>query len=199
MQEKTAKEDRWLPFAEARALVRLLGLKSRTAFDAWWSNNKPQDIPSHPDRVYSGKGWTGWGDWTGTGNRRDIEWLSFAEARAFVRSLGLTSRDEWLRYWSEKRPAKIPSHPDRAYAGVGWAGWGDWTGTGNRRDIKWLPFVNARAHVRARRFNSMKEYEAWKGRPNNIPFHPDRTYADKGWVSAYDWLGKQPPKTRERA
>jgi len=178
--------------------VRSLGLTSRDEWLRYWSEKKPAKIPSHPDRVYAGEGWAGWGDWTGTGNRRGMKWLPFAEARAFVRSLGLKSRTAFDAWWSKNKPQDIPSHPDRVYAGEGWAGWGDWTGTGNRRGVKWLPFVNARAHARSHRFRSMKEYEAWKGRPNNIPFHPERIYADKGWVSSYDWLGKQRPKNRER-
>jgi len=64
--------------------VRSLGLTSRTAFDVWWSKNKPQDIRCHPDRVYASKGWAGWGDCTGTGNRRDVKWLSCAPTTCVV-------------------------------------------------------------------------------------------------------------------
>ena len=58
-------------------------------------------------------------------------WRKFDDARAFVHGLGLKSADEWRDYCkSGKKPADIPSNPDLTYAEAGWAGWGDWLGTG---------------------------------------------------------------------
>jgi hypothetical protein len=54
-------------------------------------------------------------------------WRNFEDALAFVRSLGLKSKDEWSDYCrSGKKPPDIPSNPQLTYADTGWAGWGDW-------------------------------------------------------------------------
>ena len=73
------------------------------------------------------------GDWLGTGTiaPRLREYRSFKEARAFVRRLGLKSQCEWRAYCkSGKKPDDIPANPNRTYAKAGWAGMGDWLGTG---------------------------------------------------------------------
>src|SRR6476660_3726857 len=58
-------------------------------------------------------------------------WRKFEDARTFARSLGLKSRTEWGAYvTSGKKPTDIPAYPHQTYAEVGWAGMGDWLGTG---------------------------------------------------------------------
>jgi predicted helicase len=53
----------WRPFAEARAFVHGLGLKS---VPEWWvyckSGKKPPDIPTNPHVVYADAGWVSMGD-----------------------------------------------------------------------------------------------------------------------------------------
>ena len=76
------------------------------------------------------------GDWLGTGTiaARLRQYRSFKEARAFVHSLGLKSRTEWRAYCkSGKKPDDIPADPHSTYADDGWAGMGDWLGTGRSR------------------------------------------------------------------
>jgi hypothetical protein len=87
----------WRSFAEARAFVRALGLKSRGEWRAYChSGQKPADIPSTPERAYRTE-WGSLGDWLGTDTiaHRNRQYRPFAEARAFVRTLGLTA-------WSAK-------------------------------------------------------------------------------------------------
>jgi hypothetical protein len=58
----------WRPFEEAREFVRGLGLKSKMEWRAYAkSEEKPGDIPANPDNTYAEDGWSGWGDWLGTG------------------------------------------------------------------------------------------------------------------------------------
>ena len=75
------------------------------------------------------------GDWLGTDTVAPYkrQFLSFEEAREFVRTLGFQTKTEyeaWAR--SDMRPANIPALPSRAYAKTGWLGWGDWLGVHNR-------------------------------------------------------------------
>src|SRR5262249_58165021 len=91
-------------------------------------------MPAYPGLVYAKSGWAGYGDWRGTGTiaPRLREYRSFKDARAFVRNLGLKSRDEWIDYCkSGKKPADIPAFPDLVYSEARWSGMGDWLGTGN--------------------------------------------------------------------
>src|SRR5437879_6372364 len=126
------KQSTWRCFAEARAFVRGLGLRSQAAWREYYkSGQKPADIPTDPYRVY-GDTFNGWGDWLGTdviANMRRV-FRPYDEARAFVRDLNLKSRTEWERYCkSGQKPPDIPVRPGPTY-GSEFKGWGDWLGTG---------------------------------------------------------------------
>jgi hypothetical protein len=55
-----------LPFKQARAFARKLGLKSQTEWREYCrSGKKPIDIPAKPDAVYGSEGWGGLSDWLG--------------------------------------------------------------------------------------------------------------------------------------
>jgi hypothetical protein len=90
-----------------------------------------------PSIIYANDGWVGWGDWLGTGRIADQlrQYRSFKEARAFVHGLGLKTGAEWHAYAkSGKKPTDIPAYPNELYENDGWAGWGDWVGTGRVAD-----------------------------------------------------------------
>ena len=40
------------------------------ALKAWSKEHRPSDIPSHPEKTYKEAGWTNYGDFLGTGNKR---------------------------------------------------------------------------------------------------------------------------------
>jgi hypothetical protein len=64
------KREYW-PYTKARAFVKKLKLKNRTAWDKYCkgelkvSPKKPIQIPSTPARVYESKGWVDWNNWLG--------------------------------------------------------------------------------------------------------------------------------------
>ena len=83
---------------------------------------------------YANNGWAGMGDWLGTGTVASSlrQYRPFKIARAFVRTLGLKSGQEWSVYCqSGNKPADTRRGRARTYAKDGWDGWGDWLGTGN--------------------------------------------------------------------
>ena len=185
-----------LPFAEARDYVRSFRLKSQKEWREWRkSGQRPPNIPSHPERVYKGKGWLSLGDFLGyrpgyeAGERR-----SFEEARAFVGVLGLNSTKEWEEWRkSEEKPPDIPSNPDRDYKEEGWLSWGDFLGF-NEGNVarEWRPFEEARDYARSLGFGSKKEWHEWSKsgeRPSDIPSSPDQVYKGKGWMGYGDFLG----------
>jgi superfamily II DNA or RNA helicase len=122
---------RYRSFEDARAFVRGLGLKSVAEWRQFCnSGNKPADIPAAPWGTYADAGWSGMGDWIGTGRRRGRGWRNFKDARAFARGLKLKSVAEWREYSkSNKRPDDIPVTPNEVYSNTGWVSFVDWLGT----------------------------------------------------------------------
>ncbi|MFW5890608.1 MAG: hypothetical protein ACOCUI_00135 [bacterium] len=59
--------------------------------------------------------------------------LSYEEAKSFVRTLHLYSASEWREYAKTLRPNFIPSHPDRTYKNRGWKNWNEWLGNHNQQ------------------------------------------------------------------
>jgi hypothetical protein len=122
------------PFAEARQFVHTLGLRTQGEwFEYCKSGRKPRDIPASPNVAYKGKGWKTLRDWLGTEKRgkRTPVFRSFADARAFVQTLGLRGSAEWCEFSrSDRRPVDIPSNPGKIYKNSGWVNLGDWLGTG---------------------------------------------------------------------
>ena len=193
----STNEKIFLSFKEAREFVRSLGLKGTPDWDKYCkSGNKPDNIPSNPDRSYKNKGWKGMGDWTGTGNIRNKEFRNFESARTFVRSLGLKSRKEWEEYRkSGNKPDNIPSAPGQIYKNTGWMGFGDWLGTGRiaTQEKTFLSFTEAREFVRMLK---LKDYKAWfeycksGDKPEYISAIPETIYKND-WKGIRNWLGTE--------
>ena len=128
-------------------------------------------------------------------DKTPIPWRSFIEARDFVHTLNLKSKNDWPKYCSiNKRPIDIPAAPDRSYKHQGWKGWGDWLGTGNKHsgDNNFLPFEEARKYVHTLSLKNGKDwlqYSISSDKPDFIPATPSQVYKNKGWKSLSDWLG----------
>jgi len=188
----------YLPFEEARAFTRALGLKSHEDWMIWAkSNERPANIPAAPFAVYKGKGWAGVGDWLGTGRvaPKDRIYRPFTEAREFIHSLGLRSKDDWSMWAkSDAKPNDIPTVPGRVYKEKGWVGWGDWLGTGRIAtfDMVYRPFVEVRAFARSLGLQKRLHWDRWAksdARPDDVPGYPDAVYGNDGWIGWGDWLG----------
>ena len=131
------------PFKKARSFVQSLGLKNSGEWLLYCAGKLPKkgylpkDIPSNPNYKYKNDGWSGMGDWLGTGEvapSRRTFW-EFKKARSFVRKLRLRNQSEWRDYCTDGIPSKpkiplhIPTNPQRTYANSGWKGMKDWLGT----------------------------------------------------------------------
>ncbi len=188
----------WMPFEEARSFVHSLKLKNQPQWQVYVkSGKKPQDIPANPNNIYKGIGWVNLGDWLGTGTMatQQREYLPFNKARSFARSLNLKGSEEWAAYCAlGKKPDDIPSNPKNTYKDFGWAGYGDWLGTGNIANFlrEYRSFDKARAFARSLNLKNVKEWNKYCDsgkRPKDIPRNPSQTYKDEGWISYGDWLG----------
>ena len=191
------KDRNFRPFDDARCFVQSLNLKSLKEWATWAkSDDRPQDIPSAPNKTYKQNGWVDWGDFlrTGTLASQKILFKPFNEAQSYAHSLNLKSEKEW-RLLSKKRkfPQDIPAKPDRTYAKFGWAGWGDWLGTGKiaNQHRTFRLFSDAQIFAKSLHLAGKEDWAQWTAtdlRPEDIPADPARVYA-KEWISWADWLG----------
>ncbi len=192
------KNKQFRPFDEALRFAQSLGLKNRTEWRIYCkSGNKPDDIPSTPDRSYKNE-WKEygihWDDWLGTGKtaNRNKQFRSHDEAKKFIHRLRLKGRDEWTEYCkSGQKPDDIPYEP--TVYGYERVDWNDWLGTGNvaNKNKKFRPFDEARNYVHTL---ELENEPAWKAycksgkKPKDIPSNPVDKY-EKEWINWYDWLG----------
>jgi hypothetical protein len=181
------------PFSKARDLAHRLGLKGQADWAAWVkSDQRPEEIPSMPSRVYCSE-WQGWGDWLGTGNVHTKQFWTFTRARAFARKLRLKGQADWAAWAkSGKRPEGVPSNPNFAYESE-WKGYGDWLGTGNVANTArvFFTFQKARAFVRELGLTRQEEWLTWAKsgqRPLSIPSTPGKAYPLQ-YRGIKDWLG----------
>ncbi len=188
----------YLSFEQAKAVVHTFGLTSQKEwFEFTKSGDLPSNIPATPHYTYRSEGWTGYGDWLGTGTvaTRKRRYRTFADARTFSRALNLKSGDEWLQFVkSGQLPSDIPSNPQNTYRYSGWLGMGDWLGTGTiaKKLRKYCSFTEARKFAQNLKLKSQKEWFrfARSGKlPTDIPASPHISYAGSGWNGFGDWLG----------
>jgi superfamily II DNA or RNA helicase len=129
------------------------------------------------------------------GSLAKLNWMPFEDARAFIHTLKLKSRSEWLDYCqSSEKPQDIPSYPRGTYKNKGWSSMGDWLGTGHiaTRLRKYRSFQDSRTFVHDLNLNSNWEWLDYcksGKKPDDIPANPNRTYKDEGWSDVGDWLG----------
>jgi hypothetical protein len=112
-------------YEKAREFVQKLGLKNASEWRKYCNlGNKPDDIPSNPDKTYKNKGWISYGDFLGTRNismmLKSKDFLPFKDARTEARKIakkyGIKTRDDWIRRYREgKIPQHLPSDPYQHY------------------------------------------------------------------------------------
>ena len=94
------------------------------------NGNIPKDIPSNPNITYKNTGWVSYSDWLGIDivAPQNINFVSFKEAKEFVKDLGLKTSMDWREYKkSGNRPSFISANPDSKYKKE-WKGWADFLG-----------------------------------------------------------------------
>lgn len=208
-------------FKTARNFAHTLALKNEDEWRKWCkglikSNYlRPGHIPLRPDKYFKNE-WQGWGDWLGSScvSQHTPKHQAFTDARAFARSLKLSTWDEWLQFargelsTKGERPSDIPIHPELTYKNKGWAGVGDWLGTGSvaASNKEYLPFTAAREFVRKLGLKNSSDWNKYCSgklhhlppKPDNIPRAADRVYAKSGWINVGDWLGSGTTSTSGR-
>ena len=179
----------WRPFQDAKKYMRSLQLSNQAEWNKFRSSQeKPVDIPSAPESVYSQ--YTTLGDWLGTGTiaTKNRKYRSYNDLKKFAQSKKIKKRQHWVDFCdSGSLPIDIPREIAYVYKSE-WETWGILLGTGREHKKQFLSFTKARALVQKQKFNKTKDFNNWKKRPHNIPRHPDRQYS-ANWVSWGDFLG----------
>lgn len=198
------KENKWLPFDDARKIVRSYGFEYKEEWEAFVNgkfprrNPLPNNIPHNPYETYHFTGWRGWLDWLVKPEDRKV-YSSFFESIEFVRSLKLKNKNQWFEYINQENPIHlkfnlcIPTKPNLEYQNKGWQDWNDWFG----KNIEFRDFSSTRKFVRSLKLKSLADWKIYcKGKsekfgkkPKNIFAYPDIAYKDKGWESWENWLG----------
>ena len=121
-------------FNEAREYARNLNLFSSSQWlEFCKSENKPNNIPTDPRKVYKNKFKTmqdflGYKEIIKHQGKKEF-WLTYDEAQKIVSSLNLTSGREYKECRKKEMINKnIPSKPDKIYKDKGWKGWVDFLG-----------------------------------------------------------------------
>lgn len=131
------------------------------------------------------------------GRPRNTNYLSYEEAREFIRSEMLPSRGKFHEWWDRNKPKAIPKFPYRVYTEE-WVSWNDFLGTDNKFNekvgTKWQPLMEAIKFVHTLKLGSQTEWLEWCRIPGNlpkdIPARPDLVYDKwRGWTH---WLGNKP-------
>lgn len=180
-------------FEEARKFAQALCLKNREEWKEYCkSGDKPEDIPSHPTHY---KKWTYWGDFLGSGESpRNVEYLSFHEARAIVRTHCFRTGDDWKLFAKSKdRPVNIPSNPRYVYSKE-FVSMSDWIGSDYIPTTKrvYRDIESAKLYVHSLNLKNQHEYRelSKQGKlPQDIPGTPQGVYQNKGWQGWIDYLG----------
>lgn len=185
-------------YNDAKSFVHLLNFKGEKEWRHYCkSGEKPNDIPTTPNRIYKNSGWLGLGDWFGTGTIAygQRKYRSFLDAKSFVHHLKIKSSLEWKKYAkSGKKPDDIPASPDYTYRNDGWKGITDWLGLEiiAPKYRKFRTFNDAKTFVRKLNLKNTDEWRKYTTsgeKPDDIPSSPHSTYRNSGWVSLGDWLG----------
>lgn len=183
-----------LSFPKAKEYVHKLGFNRKSKWEKYCKNGeKPDFLPWAPDKVYRNQGWISWEDWLGA---KIIvkKYLSYEEAKTYIRKQGLASGTEWRQHYKKNKPDFLPADPAYFYKNKGWVSWQNFLGYKNiKRPTKnFLPFEEARKYIRTFNIAGQKEWAKFaktSAKPDNIPADPRRAYKDSGWISYSDWLG----------
>ncbi|MDA8910453.1 DEAD/DEAH box helicase family protein [Crocinitomicaceae bacterium] len=178
----------FMEFEEARQYIRSFNLKGQKDYREWRKSNQcPSNFPSHPQKEYVDQGWLSFGDFIGTTPGWNGEFLSYEDAKEFIRDFLITSKTGWRKFCnSDKKPFNIPSSP-RGFYKEYWLGWGDFLGTNTiapqnrlfpslKEAILIVRKIGLKTHGEWTKFKKSSDFEKY-----NLPKAPEIVYKDEGW------------------
>lgn len=187
----------WLSFQEARLLTRSLGLKSA---NDWYkyakSESRHPQIPKSPAVIYKNHGWKGIGDWIGTDRIADQFriYLSFEDAKNFMRENKIKSEKQWQDYRIKNNIQNIPFKLERTYSKF-WKGFADFFGN------EPFTFNEAKNYIKNFEIRSSRAYYDFvrnHKETDRLPLVPYRVFKDSGWKDWKDYLGYEKRNSQKK-
>jgi superfamily II DNA or RNA helicase len=191
---------KYRPFSEALEFARSLKLKNQFEWETYRrSGEKPNDIPSNPEKVYRNDGWISLYDWLGTkiGHKRYNGFLSYNEARDFIINLKFETIPQWNDFKkSKEKPNNIPRNPHQVYKDSGWVSYYEFLGILKK---SYPEFEEAKVLAQNLKCKTIEEYQQKTVIDEiNLPKYPYIAYKDSGWVSWSDYLNSGNFSAKER-
>lgn len=175
----------YLPFEEAREYVWELNLLLPINWINYCnSSDKPDNIPSNPDKIYKNDGWSGWDNWL---FGYEGYYICYDEAREFASKLNLKVKNDWdIARKENKIPYNIPKYPETYYKKTGeWENWGLFLENRGAIGYDFMSFDEACDYVRRLDLKTSRDWNKYKAspdKPTNLPAHPNRVYLSE-WIS----------------
>ena len=192
----------WISFEESKAYMAEEESQIKTSKDYFkWaaSDQRPVVIPSRPQILYS-EDWVSWSDFLGAPSR-EKNYISFNEARAFIRKQKIRTQAEWLEWYKKNNPTDIPANPQTIYNEwhlTGWMGWRDWLGP----RLKYINYEQLKKLIKGKKLRNSTDFNKWRKKNKSyrnqdgsmIPSKPEIRYKEwKGWNS---FLNPPPKKSQ---
>jgi hypothetical protein len=128
------KKAGFLTYQEAQEVVQYELIRSYDYYRMWYEDNKPANMPHHPDRFYKDD-WVDWPTFLGRPSNKfpkydegeqPVVWRSYSDSHAFVSALkNIKTQKDWTALIrSGTVPPDIPVRPDMIYRRTGeWTSW----------------------------------------------------------------------------
>ena len=154
------------------------------------SSSLPSNIPASPSHYYKNE-WKGFGSFLGTGRvaNQHKKFATYHEAQKWAQEQKITSSNQWTN--KKDRPSHIPSLPEAQYKSQ-WKGWASFLGlekTIPKKKKIFLSYKKAQQWAKEHDIATVAQWYAYSNKPKSLPYHPDRTYKNEGWVSWSHFLG----------
>jgi hypothetical protein len=125
------KNTHYIPYDQAREIVQIEQLQSRSQYWTWWDMWQPVDLPRNPHRVFVD--WISWNDFLGNNNKfkntNPRQFRPFEEALAYAHTTNIATSSQWME---TKHPDDVPVRPDIVYRHQ-FKGWKYFLKTGLRK------------------------------------------------------------------
>lgn len=197
------KDKKYYTYEQAKKWVQENELTKNIKSSTDWlkiKNKLPSFIPKAPFNFYKKQGtWNGFGDFFGTGRKKFGDFLSYEDAKIWLKENELTknikTQDEWVKI-TNKLPSFIPKAPEDVYKRNGvWKGLGDFLGTGNKLFGDFLSYNECKKWIKENELTkNIKTHKEWlkitSKLPSFIPKAPSEYYKKSStWNGIGDFLG----------
>jgi superfamily II DNA or RNA helicase len=113
----------------------------------------------------------------------------YEDAKEAVGKLGIISKNEYNKRYKED--PRLPSAPDKQYKNKGWISWFEFFG---KETPDFYPtYGEARKAVIKLRIKQIVDYQRRYKEDPRLPSAPDKQYKNKGWISWFEFFGKETP------